>query len=289
MDKWDYHRLNGNVAIWSRDKDEITTEEYQKFYRVVSKDSSDAADWIHFKAEGEVEFRSIIFIPQESGNLYDEYNTRRANVKLYVRKVLIQDNFEDLLPRYLNFIHGGVDSDDLPLNVSRETLQQHKILKVMSKKLVRKVLEMLRKMASGKKQTEEEDSEAAADENALELNDPAHPYIKFWEAFGKSIKMGVMEDAANKSKLAKLLRFKTSKSDDKYSSLETYVEAMPAWQKDIYYIAAESLEAAAKSPFMEVARRKNIEVLYLPEPIDECKSIHLPYTYRCVSFVCISN
>jgi heat shock protein beta len=164
-----------------------------------------------------------------------------------------------------------VDSDDLPLNVSRETLQQHKILKVMSKKLVRKVLEMLRKMAAGKKQTDEEDSETEADENALAPNDPEHPYIKFWEQFGKSIKMGVMEDAANKSKLAKLLRFKSSKSDDKYNSLDNYVSNMPEWQKDIYFIAAESLEAAAKSPFMEVARRKNVEVLYLVDPIDECK------------------
>jgi len=269
VDKWDYHRLNGNVAIWSRDKDEITTEEYQKFYKVISKDTSDAADWIHFKAEGEVEFKSIIFIPQDAGTLYDDYNNRKAGMKLYVRKVLIQADFEDLLPRYLNFIQGVVDSDDLPLNVSRETLQQHKILKVMAKKLVRKVLEMLRKMSAGKKQTDEDDADSENDENALAPNDPEHPYIKFWEQFGKSIKMGVMEDMANKGKLAKLLRFKSSKSEDKYVSLEDYVSGMPDWQKDIYFIAAESLEAAAKSPFMEVARRKNVEVLYLPEPIDE--------------------
>jgi len=269
VDKWDYHRLNGNVAIWSRDKDSITDEEYQKFYKVISKDTADAQDWIHFKAEGEVEFKSIIFIPKEAGQLYDEYNTRKVAVKLYVRKVLIQDDFEELLPRYLNFIKGVVDSDDLPLNVSRETLQQHKILKVMSKKLVRKVLEMLRKMASGKKLSSDEEEESTEDASALALDDPEHPYIKFWEQFGKSIKMGIMEDSANKGKLAKLLRFKTSKSDDKYSSLENYVKNMATWQKEIYYIAAESAEAAAKSPFMEVARKKNIEVLYLPDPIDE--------------------
>lgn len=268
VEKWDYHRMNSNVAIWSRDKDEITAEEYQKFYKVISKDTAEAADWIHFKAEGEVEFRSIIYIPQEAGNLYDDYNNRRAGVKLYVRKVLIQDDFEDLLPRYLNFIKGVVDSDDLPLNVSRETLQQHKILKVMSKKVVRKVLEMLRKMANGKKQGKDE-TEEESEEQALAPNDPEHPYIKFWEQFGKSIKMGVMEDAANKSKLAKLLRFKTSKSDDKYTSLENYVSGMPEWQKDIYFLAAESMEAAAKSPFMEVARRKGVEVLFLVDPIDE--------------------
>lgn len=269
VDKWDYHRLNGNVAIWSRDKDSITDEEYQKFYKVISKDTNDAQDWIHFKAEGEVEFKSIIFIPKEAGILYDEYQNRKVQVKLYVRKVLIQDDFEDLLPRYLNFIKGVVDSDDLPLNVSRETLQQHKILKVMSKKLVRKVLEMLRKMATGKKVSAEDDEEASTEGEALALDDPEHPYIKFWEQFGKSIKMGIMEDTANKGKLAKLVRFKSSKSDGKYTSLENYVKGMATWQKEIYYIAAESLEAAMKSPFMEVARKKNIEVLYLPDPIDE--------------------
>merc|ERR1719201_2856825 len=130
---------------------------------VISKDTSDAADWIHFKAEGEVEFKSIIFIPQDAGTLYDDYNNRKAGMKLYVRKVLIQADFEDLLPRYLNFIQGVVDSDDLPLNVSRETLQQHKVLKVMGKKLTRKVLEMLRKLAT-KHEKEAEAAEEAEDD-----------------------------------------------------------------------------------------------------------------------------
>lgn len=271
VEKWGFEKMNDNVAIWSRDKDEITDEEYQSFYKVISKDvSGEASSWIHFKAEGEVEFKSIIYVPKEANNLYDEYQTRKAGMRLYVRKVLIQDDFEDLLPRYLNFIRGVVDSDDLPLNVSRETLQQHKILRVMSKKLIRKVLEMLRKLAAGKKKLESEDDEDEEDESeALEANDPEHPYIKFWEQFGKSIKMGVMEDSVNRSKLAKLLRFKSSKSEDKYTSLEEYVAGMAEWQTDIYYIAAESKEAALKSPFMEVARRKNVEVLVLFEPIDE--------------------
>jgi len=271
-ESWDYKRVNSNVAIWSRDKDDITPEEYQKFYKVLSKDTSDAATWIHFKAEGEVEFKSIIYVPSEAGSLYDSYQDQKPQMKLYVRKVLIQDDFEDLLPKYLNFIKGVVDSDDLPLNVSRETLQQHKILKVMAKKLVRKVLEMLRKMSTGKKlesDSEEEDEDDKDKVDGPALNDPEHPYIKFWEQFSKSIKMGVMEDRANKSKLAKLLRYKSSKSDGKYVSLDDYVSQMPSWQSDVYYIAAESLDAAAKSPFMEVARKKGIEVLYLDEPIDE--------------------
>lgn len=272
IETWDYHKMNGNVAIWSRDKEEITDEEYQKFYKVIAKDNTDASTWIHFKAEGEVEFKSILYVPTESLNLYDEYNNRKAGIRLYVRKVLIQDDFEDLLPRYLNFIRGVVDSDDLPLNVSRETLQQHKLLKIMGKKLVRKVLEMLKKLAAGKVNEEEssEDSESGKDRA---VNDADHPYIKFYEQFGKSIKMGVIEDVPNRSKLAKLLRFKSSKSEDKYLSLDEYVANRPEWQKDIYYIAAESIEAAEKSPFMEVARRKDVEVLYLVDPIDECKRL----------------
>ncbi|KAJ1431968.1 Hsp90 protein-domain-containing protein [Ochromonadaceae sp. CCMP2298] len=266
VESWEYERLNGNVAIWSRDKDEISAEDYQKFFKVISKETSDASAWIHFKAEGEVEFRSIIYVPSDAGNLYDEYNTRASGVKLYVRKVLISDDFENLLPKYLNFVRGVVDSDDLPLNVSRETLQQHKILKVMGKKVVRKVLEMLRKLSQGK--TSEAEGEVAEGEE-LEVSDPEHPYIKFWEQFGKSIKMGVMEDTANRSKLAKLLRFKSSTSQDKYASLEEYISRLPAWQSDIYYIASESQEAASKSPFMQVARKKGVEVLYLSDPIDE--------------------
>ena len=139
VEKWGWHRINNNVAIWARDKEQITNDEYQNFYKAISKETTDAQSWIHFRAEGEVEFKSIMYIPGEANNLYEDYNSRKAGMRLYVRKVLIQDDFEDLLPRYLNFIRGVVDSDDLPLNVSRETLQQHKVLKVMAKKLVRKV------------------------------------------------------------------------------------------------------------------------------------------------------
>jgi len=268
VETWDWEVLNGDVAIWSRDAKEITDEEYQKFYKVISSDPTDAKTWIHFKAEGEVEFKSILFIPEDAGNLYDDYSNRKAGVRLYVKKVLIQDDFEDLLPKYLNFIRGVADSDDLPLNVSRETLQQHKILKVMGKKLVRKVLEMLRKLTLGPKKPEGEEESDDDDETAV-VEDANHPYIKFWEQFGKSIKMGVIEDAPNRSKLAKLLRFKSSKSGDNYVSLEEYVKNKPEWQKGIFYIPGESIEACEKSPFAEVAKRKGVEVLYLYDPVDE--------------------
>lgn len=261
--KWEWERINSNVAIWSRDKEDITDEEYQKFFKAIVKDPTDAAAWIHFKAEGEVEFKSILFVPRETTGLYDDYSGRKAGVRLYVRKVLIQEDFEDLLPRYLNFIRGVVDSDDLPLNVSRETLQQHRVLSVMAKKIVRKVLEMLRKLATG---TSDDDSE---EETAGKKDGEKDKYIEFWETYSKSIKMGVIEDNSNRSKLAKLLRYKSLKSPEKFISLEDYVSSMKTWQKDIYFIAGESIDAVKKSPFLEVASRKDVDVLYLVEPIDE--------------------
>ncbi len=279
VDKWEWHRVNSNVAIWTRDPSEIEDEEYKKFFKAICKDPTDAATWSHFKAEGEVSFKSILFVPNEALNLYDRYGDVRAGVRLYVRKVLIQEDFEDLLPRYLNFIKGVVDSDDLPLNVSRETLQQHKILKVMSKKVVRKALEMLKKLASGKTESsdddDEEDEEASSTEKKLAPNDPEHPYIKFWEQFGKGLKMGVIEDQPNRSKLAKLLRFKSSTSDDKWVSFDDYIRAMPEWQKEIYYVAGENMATVKSSPFLEVALKKNIEVLYLVDPVDEYAFQHL--------------
>jgi heat shock protein beta len=274
VDVWDWHRINSNTAIWSRDKEEVQPEEYRKFFKAICKDPTDARTWIHFKAEGEVEFKSILYVPEDALNLYDEYSSKQAGIRLYVRKVLIQDDFQDLLPRYLNFIRGVVDSDDLPLNVSRETLQQHKILKVMGKKLVRKVIEMLRKLANN--QMGNEDTKPDTDDGKKEEIDQAdHPYIKFWEQFGKSIKMGVVDDQANRSKLSKLLRFKSNTSGDKYVSLEEYVGNMESWQTDIYFIAGESIEAVKKSPFLEIADKKSLEVLYLVDPIDEYAFQHL--------------
>lgn len=263
VDVWDWHRLNSNTAIWAREKEDVSNEEYQNFFTAIASKKSDdgrppasygeALTWIHFKAEGEVEFKSILYVPTESGGLYDDYNNRKAGIRLYVRKVLIQEDFEELLPKYLNFIKGVVDSDDLPLNVSRETLQQHKILKVMAKKLVRKVLEMLRKLSEQPAEEGEDDT----------------PYMKFYYVFARSIKMGVIEDTANRHKISKLLRFQTSTSDGAYRSLDEYVSNMAEWQKAIYYVAGETLESVEKSPFVEKAKAKGVEVLYLVDAIDE--------------------
>jgi len=201
--------------------------------------------------------------------MYDNYYGKASGMRLYVRKVLITDEFEDLMPRYLNFIRGVVDSDDLPLNVSRETLQQHKVLRVMGKKLVRKALEMLRKLASKQKKEEENESDSTDDtseEDATEEND----YLKFWESFGKNIKLGLIEDSSNRTKLSKLLRFKSSfDNGEKWHSLEEYVARMKENQANIYYISGSSMEAVKDSPFMEKMRSKNLEVIFLVDPIDE--------------------
>merc|ERR1712078_672992 len=190
------------------------------------------------------------------------------------------DEFEDLMPRYLSFIRGVVDSDDLPLNVSRETLQQHKVLRVMGKKLTRKALEMLRKL-SQKAQKEKEEAEEAAEEGeaAAEEGEDADkdaaeekkdPYIDFWEAFGKNIKLGLIEDSSNRTKLSKLLRFKSSVDEGKeWTSLEQYVGRMKDWQKSIYYISGKDMDEVKSSAFLERLRAKGLEVLLLVDPIDE--------------------
>jgi len=279
---WNWDLVNKQKAIWSRDKKEVTDEDYENFYKAISKDHEGPTTWTHFKAEGEIEFKSILFVPKKaSHDQYDNYYKAATGLRLYVRKVLITDEFEDLLPQYLNFVKGVIDSDDLPLNVSRETLQQHKVLKVMGKKLVRKCLEMLRKLSQkaakdAEKEAEEkddddkkDDDEKAADKKDDKAEEKEDPYVKFWEEFGKSIKLGLVEDSSNRTKLSKLLRFKTSKSDGKWVSLEQYVENMKEDQEHIYYVTGESLEAVQNSPFLEQCKARDLEVLFLTEPIDE--------------------
>jgi len=274
---WDWVQVNSQQAIWARDTKEVSDDEYKAFYKSLSKDTEDPTTWIHFRAEGEVEFKSILYVPGAVPfDMYDSYHTKSAQLRLYVRKVLITDEFEDLVPRYLNFLRGVVDSDDLPLNVSRETLQQHKVLKVMGKKLVRKALEMLRKLATAKSGGGDDDEEEDEDDESESDDDGGKdPYVEFWEKFGKNIKLGIIEDSANRSKLTKLLRFKSNKSGEGYTSLESYVENMKDWQKAIYFIAGESVEAVEDSPFLEKLKAKDLEVLYLVDPIDEYAIQHV--------------
>jgi len=210
-----------------REKSQITEEEYNNFYKTISKDHENPLAYSHFTAEGEIEFKSILFIPSQAPyDLFENYYGRSAALKLYVRRVLITEEFEELMPRYLNFIKGVVDSDDLPLNVSREQLQQLKMIKVMSKKLIRKAIDMIRALAEEEDEEDEDDVDEDEDEETTEENEDSEEeesekkegdeekkeeetedkYTKFWKAFGKNIKLGVIEDASNRSKLAKLLR-----------------------------------------------------------------------------------
>merc|ERR1711943_110813 len=229
---------------------------------------------MHFSAEGEIEFKSILFVPKKAPYDLLEGKAKSANIKLYVRRVFITDEFEDLMPRWLSFIKGVVDSEDLPLNVSREMLQTSKVLRVIKKKLVTKALEMIRKMAEKKKKKgdEEEEEKEGEEKKAADPAETAEAneeYINFWKEFNKAIKLGLYEDSSNRTKLAKLLRFFSSKSGDNYTSLEKYISRMKKGQKSIYYISGESKEAVEKSPYLERLRKKGYEVLYYIDPIDE--------------------
>ncbi|KAK3876269.1 hypothetical protein Pcinc_018929 [Petrolisthes cinctipes] len=242
---WDWTLVNDAKPIWTRKPTEIEDEEYDEFYKTLSKDSKEPLAKTHFVAEGEVTFKSLLFVPEvQPSESFNKYGTRTDNIKLYVRRVFITDDFQDMMPNYLNFIRGVVDSDDLPLNVSRENLQQHKLLKVIKKKLVRKTLDMIKKL----------EPEA---------------YEKFWKEFSTNIKLGAIEDSANRTRLAKLLRFLSSASKDKVTSLTEYVERMKDKQEHIYYMAGSSKSEVENSPFVERLIKKGYEVLYLVEAIDE--------------------
>merc|ERR1712070_83575 len=235
----------------------------------ISKDSDAPLTRMHFVAEGEIEFRSILFIPKKAPYDLLEGKAKSNAIKLYVRRVFITDEFEDLMPRWLSFIKGVVDSEDLPLNVSREMLQTSKVLRVT------KTLEMIRKIAEKKKDDDKEDDDENEDEEEEKESDPAaevednEDYVTFWKEFNKAIKLGLYEDSSNRTKLAKLLRFFSSKSGDNYTSLEKYISRMKKGQKSIYYISGESKEAVEASPYLERLRKKGYEVLYYIDPIDE--------------------
>merc|ERR1712194_498430 len=278
---YEWEQVNTQKAIWLRAKEDVTEEEYNEFYKGISKDYLDPLAYTHFNAEGEIEFKSILFLPKKAPfDMMDNYWTKRSEVKLYVRRVLVAEKFDELLPRYLNFVRGVVDSDDLPLNVSREQLQQNKIMKVISKKLVRKVLELMKKLAkdeeSGDDDDEEKDDEEEKEEKKdekkeedEEKSDEATTYDKFYKEFGKNLKMGCYEDDSNRSKISKLLRFQTTKSEGKDISLDKYLDQMPEKQQQVYYISGESMETLQKLPNLQIFKKKNIEVLLLTDHLDE--------------------